>query len=123
MIIFGKYLKNAFISSFVSTILILTLSQVGFLTSFHFKNNMTAFLLTTSNYLLGIFLLENGIKRKDSHFLIIVLGGMVFRLLLMLLLIFICMNLLILSFNYFIFTTFILYNYYLILEIVYLARK
>ncbi len=123
MIIFGKYLKNAFISSFVSTILILTLSQVGFLTPFHFKNNMTAFLLTTSNYLLGIFLLENGIKRKDSHFLIIVLGGMVFRLLLMLLLIFICMNLLILSFNYFIFTTFILYNYYLILEIVYLARK
>lgn len=123
MIVFGNYLKNAVLSALISFILIIFLWQVEFLTEYHFKNNLTAFLLTTSNYLLGIFLLENGLKRKDSQFLIIVLGGMSVRLFLMLLLIFICTNLLILTFNYFIFTTFIFYNYYLIIEIAYLAKK
>lgn len=123
MIVFGNYLKNAALSALISFILIIFLWQVEFLTEYHFKNNLTAFLLTTSNYLLGIFLLENGLKRKDSQFLIIVLGGMSARLFLMLLLIFICTNLLILTFNYFIFTTFIFYNYYLIIEIAYLAKK
>lgn len=123
MILVGNYLRNSSVSAFFSLLLILLLWQIDFLSSYHFKNNMTAFALTTSNFLLGIFLLENGIKKKDTHFLIIVLGGMVFRLFLMLLLFFMCMNLLILTFNYFIFTTFIFYNYYLILEIAYLAKK
>lgn len=81
------------------------------------------FSIPSINYTLGMISIVIGLKKPDKSFLILVLGGMVFRLFLVLILIVLTLNFLNVRMNYFIFIIFIFYVYYLTVEILYLARK
>ena len=81
------------------------------------------FSIPSINYILGMISIVIGLKKPDKSFLILVLGGMVFRLFLVLILIVLTVNFLNIRMNYFIFIIFIFYVYYLTVEILYLARK
>jgi hypothetical protein len=102
------------------------------LTSFYLSNRLDSQLfysllygifLPTVNFLLGILAIHFGFEKSDRLFLIIVFGGLVVRFFLMFIIIVIAIDLLFVSLNSFIFTTFIFYFYYLIVEIFILTQK
>ena len=80
-------------------------------------------LVPSINFTLGILSIRFGLEKSDKIFLIVVFGGLIFRLFLMIILILIALNWLFVSINSFIFTTFIFYFYYLIVEIYTLTQK
>lgn len=73
--------------------------------------------ITSLNFLLGLFLIYKGFKKNDKLFLVLVLGGMTVRMFLVLILIIVALKMLKFNLYSFIFTTFILYIYFLIGEI------
>ena len=81
------------------------------------------FLFSIINFVLGIISIHYGFEKGDKLFLVIVFGGLVLRLFLMFILIVIALKFLFVSPNSFIFTTFIFYFYYLIVEIFILTQK
>jgi hypothetical protein len=81
------------------------------------------FIVSSINFILGILSIRFGLQKSDKIFLIVVFGGLVIRLFITLILILIALKLLLISRNSFIFTTFILYFYYLIVEIFILTQK
>lgn len=81
------------------------------------------FLFPTVNFIFGLFTIQFGFEKSDKIFLIIVFGGLIIRLFLMLALILMALKFLFVSLNSFIFTTFIFYFYYLIVEIFILTQK
>ncbi len=94
------------------------------------KENSTRFfslfygyLFPTFNFILGVLAIHFGFEKSDKIFLIVVFGGLVARLFLMLGFILITLKFLFVSLNSFIFTTFIFYFYYLIVEIFFLTQK
>ena len=76
-----------------------------------------AALITTVNFVLGIWSIKLGLIRSMKMFLILFIGGMIFRLFLMLIAVFICLKFLELKGNTFIFLVFIFYIFYQIIEI------
>lgn len=102
------------------------------LTTFYLSNRLDnqlflsllyGFLFPTLNFFLGILSIHFGFEKSDKLFLIIVFGGLIIRFFVMLILIVVALELLFVSLNSFIFTTFIFYFYYLIVEIFILTRK
>lgn len=81
------------------------------------------FIFSTFNFFLGVLSIHFGFEKSDKLFLIIVFGGLVLRLFLMFILIMIALKFLFVRINSFIFTTFIFYFYYLIVEIFILNQK
>ena len=81
------------------------------------------FIFPTINFFLGVLSIHFGFEKSDKIFLIIVFGGLVIRLFLMFILIVIAIQFLFVRLNSFIFTTFIFYFYYLIVEIFILNQK
>jgi hypothetical protein len=81
------------------------------------------FIFSTINFFLGVLSIHFGFEKSDKIFLIIVFGGLVIRLFLMFILIVIAIQFLFVRLNSFIFTTFIFYFYYLIVEIFILNQK
>lgn len=88
-----------------------------------FSSIFWGFLISSINLILGLISIHFGLNKNDKIFLIVVFGGLVFRLFLTLSLIVLALNFLFVSLNSFIFTTFIFYFYYLIVEIFILTRK
>ena len=89
----------------------------------NFFSFLYGFIFPTVNFVLGVISIHYGFEKSDKLFLIIVFGGLVLRLFLMFILIVIALNFLFVSLNSFIFTTFIFYFYYLIVEIFILTQK
>ena len=87
------------------------------------KSLFYGLLITSINFTLGILSYRFGLEKSDKIFLIVVFGGLIIRLFLMLIMILIAIKLLFVSLNSFIFTTFICYFYYLIVEIFILSQK
>ena len=81
------------------------------------------FIFPTINFFLGVLSIHFGFEKSDKIFLIIVFGGLVIRLFLMFILVVIAIQFLFVRLNSFIFTTFIFYFYYLIVEIFILNQK
>ena len=81
------------------------------------------FIFSTINFFLGVLSIHFGFEKSDKIFLIIVFGGLVIRLFLMFILVVIAIKFLFVRLNSFIFTTFIFYFYYLIVEIFILNQK
>ena len=81
------------------------------------------FIFSTINFFLGVLSIHFGFEKSNKIFLIIVFGGLVIRLFLMFILIVIAIQFLFVRLNSFIFTTFIFYFYYLIVEIFILNQK
>jgi hypothetical protein len=113
------------INIFFSILFIIIISFITFWLKISRKIYLSAIfaiLLTFLNFLIGFYIINKGIKKENKSFLILVLGGMVGRLFLMLTLIIIGLKILFLNQYYFIFTLFIFYIYYQIVEIFYLNR-
>ena len=82
-----------------------------------------AVIITTFNFVLGLLSIKLSLKKSIKTFLILFLGGMVFRLLLMLAEVYICLKFLELKGNNFIFLVFIFYVFYQIIEIFYVNYR
>jgi hypothetical protein len=106
---------------FITTVTILY--SLNHLDSQIFYSLFWGFSISTLNLIMGLTSIHFGLEKSDKLFLIIVFGGLILRLFLMLSLIIIALNFLFVRLNSFIFTTFIFYFYYLLVEIFVLARK
>lgn len=106
---------------FITTVTILY--SLNHLDSQIFYSLFWGFSISTLNLIIGLTSIRFGLEKSDKLFLIIVFGGLILRLFLMLSLIIIALNFLFVRLNSFIFTTFIFYFYYLLVEIFVLARK
>jgi len=106
---------------FLVTIVMLSLFEK--IENLLFNSLLTGISLSTINFLLGSLSIKFGLEKSDKLFLIIVFGGLVVRLFLMLTLIVTALNFLYVKTDSFIFTTFIFYFYYLIVEIYILTQK
>lgn len=88
-----------------------------------FDSLFWGFMIPLLNFIAGHFLNETGLQKSDKSFLILVLGGMVFRMFLTLILIILVLQFLNVSTYSFIFVIFISYIYFLTVEIINLSGK
>ena len=88
-----------------------------------FYSLLYGFIFSSLNLIFGVLAIRLGFDKTDNLFLIIVFGGLVARLLFMFALIVIALKFLFVRPNSFIFTTFIFYFYYLVVEIYILTQK
>jgi hypothetical protein len=79
--------------------------------------------IASFNFFLGMLFIIKGLRKSDRSFIKIFLGGMIFRLLLLLMFVFLSLKFLQLNEISFIFSIFIFYIFYLIIEILYLSRE
>lgn len=118
--------KNLFFFGIIPVFFIIILS-ILYLTnrlgSQTFFSLFYGFLFPTLNFFIGYLSIRYGLEKSDIVFFVIVFGGLIIRLFLMFTLIVIALKLLFVSLNSFIFTTFIFYFYYLMVEIFILTRK
>jgi hypothetical protein len=114
---FFSIIPVLFFISLVIFLMIKNLSSDLFFSLFY------GFIFSTINFFLGVLSIHFGFEKSDKIFLIIVFGGLVIRLFLMFILIVIAIQFLFVRLNSFIFTTFIFYFYYLIVEIFILNQK
>lgn len=118
--------KTKSLFSIIPTFFILSLTTFYLTNRFDtqlFLSLLYGFLFPTFNFILGYWSIQFGLEKSDKIFLIIVFGGLIVRLFMMLILIVTALKLLFVSLNSFIFTTFIFYFYYLLVEIFVLTRK
>jgi len=118
-------------SSFLFTILPFIIALI-FLLIFRLNSQISlqlfdsffwGFLIPLINFSAGYFFNRVGLQKSDKLFLSLVLGGLVFRMFLTLVLIIIVLKFLNVSMYSFIFTVFISYIYFLIVEIINLSGK
>ena len=88
-----------------------------------FYSLLYGFIFSSLNLISGVLAIRWGLDKTNNLFLIIVFGGLVARLLFMFVLIVIALKFLFVRPNSFIFTTFIFYFYYLVVEIYILTQK
>jgi hypothetical protein len=122
-----KLLKNLVGYSLIFVIFIITiitfLRSHGEINSSFYNAFLIAGIITTINFNLGVLSIKLGLKKTINSFLILFLGGMVIRLFLMLISVFICLKFLELKGNNFIFSVFIFYVFYQIIEIFYVIYR
>lgn len=95
----------------------------GEINSAFYFSFLAAAIITSINFIFGALSIKFGLKKSLNTFLILFLGGMVFRLFLMLFAVFICLKFLELRANNFIFSVFIFYIFYQIIEISYVIYQ
>ncbi len=95
----------------------------GSLETATFNSLLYGFIISTINILLGTIFIRLGLDKSDQIFLIVVFGGLILRLFIVLSLIIITLKFLFVRLDSFIFTTFIFYFYYIIVEIYILSQK
>lgn len=108
---------------FVFLISLLGFYYLGWLEAITFNSILYGFIISTFNIFLGIIFIRYGLDKSDKIFLIVVFGGLILRLFIVLALIVITLKFLFVRLNSFIFTTFIFYFYYLIVEVYILSQK
>lgn len=91
--------------------------------SLFFKEILSAKIVGSIYFFIGVIIYKIGISGEDKLFLRVVLGGTLIRLLLTVILIILCIKILYLRQNNFIFPFFIFYIYHLIFEIAFLVKK
>ena len=114
---------NAIYLVIISIIVSILLQQMGIISAEVISSVIYAGVITTLNFSLGMFSIKIGLKKSPKEFMLIFLGGMVFRLFLMISLVFICIKFLEFSRNSYIFLILFFYVFYLIIEILYLNTK
>lgn len=103
---------------FLLTIIILFLIDV--FSYSQFVSVLLAFIITTLNFLAGVISAKISLNKNEKTFIKIVFGSMIARLFLMLALLLIALVFLDINPNSFIFSIFIFYIFYLIIEVFYL---
>jgi len=118
--------KTVLISSIIISIAFLILFFVLSQVSEHkiiFKSILLGNLLAFINYLLGVFFINFGMNKSDSIFLQSVFAGVLSRLIILLLSVFLTLKFLeINDFNY-IFSLLLFYIFYIIIEVFYLILR
>jgi hypothetical protein len=102
---------------------ILFLYQIKIISFDFLKSFILAGVITYLNFVSGYFFLKFSYKKSDIIFLIMILGGMLLRLFMILLLVFISLKFLDIKTSVFIFVIFFFYIFYLLIEILYLYRE
>ena len=112
-------------SLFIGLIFIslLFLHQINIIPFDFLKSFILAGVITYLNFLSGYLFLKFSYKKSDNLFLIMILGGMLLRLFMILLLVFISLKFLDIKTGVFIFVIFFFYVFYLLIEILYLYRE
>lgn len=106
---------------FVVLILIFLLT-FNFIEKIVFSSFFYAFLIALINFTIGFFAINFGLEKNDKSFLIIVFGAIIIRFFIVFFMIIGVISFLDVRTDYFIFTTFIIYFYYLVIEILYLKN-
>ena len=106
---------------FIATILILYLSNV--FNYSQFISVLLALIITTLNFFAGYLSAKISLSKNEKTFIKIVFGSMVIRMFLMLIIILITLVFLDINRNSFIFSIFIFYIFYLLIEVFYLNYR
>ena len=101
---------------------ILLLYQINIITFDFLKSFIIAGVITYLNFVSGYLFLKFSNNKSNNIFLIMVLGGMLLRLFMILLLVFISLKFLDIKTGVFIFMIFFFYVFYLLIEVLYLYR-
>ena len=101
---------------------ILLLNQISIISFDFLKSFIIAGVITYLNFVSGYIFLKLSNNKSNTIFLIMILGGMLLRLFMMLLLVFISLKFLDIKTGVFIFVSFFFYVFYLFVEILYLYR-
>jgi hypothetical protein len=101
---------------------ILLLNQISIISFDFLKSFIIAGVITYLNFVSGYIFLKLSNNKSNTIFLIMILGGMLLRLFMMLLLVFISLKFLDIKTGVFIFVSFFFYVFYLLVEILYLYR-
>lgn len=113
-------------SAFYITIFLFLLLLILFINKsinlIFFSSFTYALIISFLNFLIGFFSINYGMTKNDKLFLIIVFGAIIFRFFTVFFMIIGVLSFLDVRTDYFIFTTFILYFYYLVIEILYLKN-
>ena len=122
-----RFSENSIRYSLIFVLLVIAASTIFYQAdklnaNFYFPLLFAA-LITTFNFVLGLLSIKLSLRKSVKTFLILFLGGMVFRLLLMLAEVYICLKFLELRGNNFIFLVFIFYVLYQIIEIFYVNYR
>ncbi|MGQ9643026.1 MAG: hypothetical protein ACUVT3_04130, partial [Ignavibacterium sp.] len=88
-----------------------------------YKSYTFGIIIAALNFLIGFLTIRIGLNKPNKSFLIIVFGGVVIRFFLIFALIILTLSFLYVRMNSFIFTTFTIYFYYLIVEVLYLKNQ
>ena len=102
---------------------ILSLFQLNVISFDFLKSFIIAGVITYLNFVSGYFFLKFSKNKSDNIFLILVMGGMILRLFMILLLVFISLKFLDIKTGIFIFIIFFFYVFYLFFEILYLYKE
>jgi len=103
------------------TLLIFVLSYLNYVSSVIAYTGYIAILFTTINYSLGMLSIKIGFNKDFNIFMLSFYGGILVRIILLLILVFIALKFLDISRNIFIFLVLFFYILYLISEIIYLV--
>jgi hypothetical protein len=122
MRLFRNLIPVVNIFSFIILILIFLLYQLNILQNDLFLAAILGVSLPLINFILGYLSIKYSINQSHSFFLIIFLGGMLFRLILMLVSVFLVFRFLENIAYSFIFIIFIFYSFYLLSEILYVNQ-
>ena len=101
---------------------ILFLNQISIISFDFLKSFIIAGVITYLNFVSGYLFLKFSQNKSDNIFLILILGGMLLRLFMILLLVFISLKFLDIKTGVFIFVIFFFYVFYLLIEILHLFR-
>src|ERR1017187_8348236 len=101
---------------------ILLLNQISIISFDFLKSFIIAGVITYLNFVFGYLFLKFSHNKSDNIFLILILGGMLLRLFMILLLVFISLKFLDIKTGVFIFVIFFFYVFYLLIEILYIYK-
>jgi hypothetical protein len=118
-----KFLGKSLVITFVLFLILIVTYSFSFVSEIFFKSAVVGWAISTFNFLLGFFAIKIGLKSSRDVFFKAILGGMVLRLFLVLLLVFISLKFLNINENSFIFFILFFYILYLSIEIIYLYMK
>src|ERR1035437_4188033 len=102
---------------------ILLLNQINIISFDFLKSFIIAGVITYLNFVAGYLFLKFSHNKSDNIFLIMIMGGMLLRLFMILLLVFISLKFLDIKTGVFIFVIFFFYVFYLLIEILNLYRE
>ena len=113
----------AFYNFVILFLILLLLRLLGILDENLIVSIILSFIIAFTNFLIGIVSIIYGLNKKDKSFLLIVFGAIIFRFFTIFLMIIGVVSFLDVRTDYFIFTSFIIYFYYLVVEIFYLKNS
>lgn len=118
-----KFLGKSLVIILVLFLILIVAYSFSFVSGAFFKSVVIGGAISTFNFLLGFFAIKIGLKSSRDFFFRAILGGIVLRLFLVLVLVFISLKFLNINENSFIFSILFFYILYLSIEIIYLNMK